>query len=40
MTEGVDDSQFRAATRAKLHAKGLPADTLNRLFPDLAPLTE
>jgi hypothetical protein len=35
---GVDDSDIRARTRAKLHAVGVPAATLNGLFPDLAPL--
>ncbi len=38
MTAGVDDSDFRAETRAKLHAKGIPAAALNGLFPDLPPL--
>jgi hypothetical protein len=38
MTAGVDDSDFRAETRAKLHAKGVPAAALNSVFPDLPPL--
>jgi hypothetical protein len=38
MTEGVDDSDIRARTRAALHAKGIPAAALNGLFPDLPPL--
>jgi hypothetical protein len=37
---GVDDSDIRARTRAKLHAGGVPAEALNRLFPDLPPLPE
>jgi hypothetical protein len=40
LTEGVDDCDFRAGTRAKLHAQGVPAAALNRLFPDLTPLLE
>ena len=40
MTEGADDSDFRAETRAKLHAQGVPAAALNRLFPGLTPLAE
>lgn len=40
MTAGVDDSDIRAETRAWLHAKGLPAASLNGLFPDLPPLPE
>lgn len=40
MTEGVDDSDIRAKTRAHLHAKGIPAAALNGLFPDLPPLAE
>jgi hypothetical protein len=35
---GVDDSDIRARSRAKLHAAGVPAAALNRLFPDLPPL--
>jgi hypothetical protein len=38
MTAGVDDSDFRAKTRATLHAKGIPATALNGLFSDLPPL--
>lgn len=40
LTEGVDDRDFRAGTREKLLAQGVPASALNRLFPDLAPLSE
>jgi hypothetical protein len=40
MVEGVDDSHFRAQTRAELHARGIPAAALNGLFPDLTPLPE
>jgi hypothetical protein len=39
MTEGVGDSDFRAKTRLSLLAKGIPAEKLNGLFPDLPPLT-
>ena len=39
MTEGVDDSDIRAQTRLKLLAAGVPAADLNRVFPDLPPLT-
>jgi hypothetical protein len=35
---GVDDSDIRARTRAKLHAAGITAAALNGLFPDLPPL--
>lgn len=35
---GVDDSDFRAKTRLRLLAKGIPAENLNGLFPDLPPL--
>jgi hypothetical protein len=38
MTAGVDDSDIRARTRDKLHARGIPAAALNGLFPDLPPL--
>jgi hypothetical protein len=38
MTEGVDDSDFRAKTRECLLAKGIPAENLNGLFPDLPPV--
>lgn len=38
MVEGIDDSDFRAETRAKLLAKGVPAAALNSVFPDLPPL--
>jgi hypothetical protein len=40
MTEGVDDRDIRAKTRAKFHAKGISAASLNGLFPDLDPLPE
>jgi hypothetical protein len=40
MTEGVDDSDFRAGTRSKLHVAGVPVAALNRLFPDLPPLAD
>jgi hypothetical protein len=36
---GVDDSDIRATTRLKLLAAGVPAGDLNRVFPDLPPLT-
>jgi hypothetical protein len=39
MTAGVDDSDIRARTRAKLHVRGVPAAALNGLFPDLPPLS-
>jgi len=38
LVEGVDDSDIRARTRAWLLAKGVPAQSLNRLFPDLEPI--
>ncbi len=38
LTEGVDDRDIRAYTRAKLLASGIRAASLNRLFPDLPPL--
>jgi hypothetical protein len=37
---GVDDSEFRAQSRAKMHARGVPAAVLNRLYPGLPPLPE
>ena len=40
LVEGIDDSDIRARTRAKLHAKGIPAAALNGLFPDLPPLSD
>lgn len=40
LTEGVDDSDIRARTRAELHAAGVPAAALNRLFPDLPPVSD
>jgi hypothetical protein len=39
MTEGVDDSDFRAKTRSWLLAKGVPAEVLTRVFSDRPPLT-
>lgn len=33
LVEGIDDSGFRARTRAALLAAGVPAEHLNRLFP-------
>jgi hypothetical protein len=38
MTAGVDDSDIRARTRAKLRVRDVPAAALNGLFPDLPPL--
>ena len=38
MTAGVDDSDIRAKTRSKLLAAGVPAEDLNRVFPDLPPI--
>jgi hypothetical protein len=35
LTAGVEDSDLRAQTRAKLLAAGVPAAALDRLFPDL-----
>jgi hypothetical protein len=40
LTDGVDDRDIRAATRAELLASGMPAAHLNPLFPDLPPLPE
>ena len=38
MTEGVDDRDIRAQTRARLLEKGIPPSALNSTFPDLDPL--
>jgi hypothetical protein len=38
LLEGFDDSKFRAQTRAELLARGVPAEHLNHLFPDLEPI--
>lgn len=38
MTEGVDDSHFRAKTRARLLENGSAPSALNGLFSDLDPL--
>jgi hypothetical protein len=38
MLAGVDVSDFDAESRAHLHANGVPADALNRLFPHLPPI--
>ena len=34
---GVDDSEFRAQSRAKLRALGVPPEVLQSLFGDLPP---
>jgi hypothetical protein len=34
---GVDDSEFRAQSRAKLRALGVPPEVLQSLFSDLPP---
>ena len=34
MTEGVDDSDFRMQTRAKLLAAGIPVAALDRVLPE------
>jgi hypothetical protein len=33
LTEGVDDSDFRMETRAKLLAQGVPISALDRVLP-------
>jgi hypothetical protein len=33
LTEGVDDSDFRMETRAKLLAQGVPSSALDRVLP-------
>ncbi len=38
MTKGVNDDDIRARTRERLHAGGITAAALNRLFPGLPPL--
>jgi hypothetical protein len=38
MTEGVDDRDIRAQTRARLLENGIPPSALNSTFPDLDPL--
>jgi hypothetical protein len=38
MTEGVDDRDIRAGTRAGLLERGIPPSGLNGLFSDLDPL--
>jgi hypothetical protein len=35
--DGVDDSDFRAQTRAKLRARGTPPEVLQSLFSSLPP---
>jgi hypothetical protein len=35
--DGVDDSQFRAQSRAKMRAKGIPEEVLQSLYGDLPP---
>ena len=35
MMDGVDDSDFRAQSRAKLRALGVPSEVLQTLFSDL-----
>jgi hypothetical protein len=37
MTEGADDSDIRARTRAKLLAYGVPAAVLDRVLPEGTP---
>jgi hypothetical protein len=32
MTEGVDDTEFRMKTKAKMRARGIPEEDLDRLF--------
>jgi hypothetical protein len=34
---GVDDSDFRAQSRAKMRAKGIPSEVLQSLYGDLPP---
>jgi hypothetical protein len=34
---GVDDPDIRARSRAKMHAREVPAAALKRVFPDLPP---
>lgn len=38
LAHGVDDSDIRARSRAKLLAAGASPENLNLLFPDLPPL--